>query len=127
QPPASPGRDAREPRVGIVIAVRGSVVDVRFDGAVPATRELLVADGGLQLEVSAHVDGQTARCLAFGATSGIARGTRVEATGGPLTVTVGSELLGRVVDVFGRAIDGGEAVAGMRRPVYGPAVPLRQR
>ncbi|HLT27333.1 MAG TPA: F0F1 ATP synthase subunit beta [Zeimonas sp.] len=108
-------------------AVRGSVVDVRFSGRLPAVRELLTSQGGPPLEVSAHVDSRTARCLAFGITDGLARGMRVEATGAPLTVAVGSGLLGRVIDVFGRPIDGGEPIEGVRRPVYGPTVPLRER
>ncbi len=112
---------------GTVTAVRGSVVDVRFEGRVPAVRELLVAEGGLRLEVAAHVSGHTARCLAFGVTDGLARGAAVEATGGPLHVTVGSDLLGRVVDAFGEALDGGPAVEGLRRPVYAPSVPLAHR
>src|SRR5690606_26997751 len=107
--------------------LRGSVVDVRFDGPLPALRELLVSDDGLRLEVSAHVDTRTARCLAFGGIGGLARGARLEATGAPLTVTVGRNLLGRVVDVFGNAIDGGEAITGARRTVYGSTVPLRKR
>jgi len=90
-------------------------------------RELLTSQGGPPLEVSAHVDSRTARCLAFGITDGLARGMRVEATGAPLTVAVGSGLLGRVIDVFGRPIDGGEPIEGVRRPVYGPTVPLRER
>ncbi len=118
---------ASETDGGRVTSVRGSVVDVRFAGSLPAVRELLMSEGGLQLEVSAHINGHTARCLAFGGTEGIARGTRVTATGAPLTVTVGRELLGRVVDVFGDAIDGGEPIAGMRRSAYGPVVPLRER
>ena len=116
-----------EAATGIVTAIRGSVVDVRFDGPLPALRELLVSDDGLRLEVSAHVDTRTARCLAFGGIGGLARGARLEATGAPLTVTVGRNLLGRVVDVFGNAIDGGEAITGARRTVYGSTVPLRKR
>src|SRR5690606_29748894 len=92
---------------GVVTAIRGSVVDVRFDGSPPGMRELLVAEGGLRLEVAAHVDSHTARCLAFGVTDGLARGAEVRPTGGTLSVTVGDGLLGRVIDVFGAPIDGG--------------------
>src|SRR5690606_32481311 len=93
---------------GSVSAIRSSVVDVRFDDDLPAVRELLTAETGLRLEVAAHVDTHTARCLAFGVTDGLARGTAVRSTGGTLSVTVGNELLGRVVDVFGAPIDGGK-------------------
>ena len=118
---------AGQASAGTVTAIRGSVVDVRFNGPLPEVHELLVAAHGLRLEVSAHIDSRTARCLAFGVTDGMTRGTRVEATGAPLTVTVGSGLLGRVVNVFGETIDGGVAMAGARRPAYGPVVPLRER
>ncbi|MDY0067763.1 MAG: F0F1 ATP synthase subunit beta [Steroidobacteraceae bacterium] len=108
-------------------SVRGSVVDVRFDGPLPAVRDLLTSENGLQLEVTAHIDRHTVRCLAFGVTNRMARGARVKSTGAPLTVTVGSDLLGRVVNVFGEAIDGGEAICGVRRPAYGRVVPLSER
>src|SRR5690606_7838186 len=90
-------------------------------------RELLVAAGGLRLEVASHVDTSTARCLAFGITDGLTRGTSVEATGSTLTVKVSEDLLGRVVDVFGEPIDGGAPITGVGRSVYATAVPLTER
>ena len=112
---------------GSVAAIRGSVVDVRFDGRLPALRELLVADSGLRLEVEAHVGMHTARCLAFGVADGLARGTPVRSTGGTLSLPVGTALLGRVVDVFGAPIDGLGPVEGVTRSAYGPSVPLAER
>jgi len=116
--------------LGTVVAVRGSVVDARFPGGPPALRELVVGtdDEDLRLEVRAHLDAATVRCLAFGSTDGVARGDRLRATGGPFQVPVGRELLGRVVDVFGRPIDGaGPVAAAARRSAYGPPVPLTRR
>lgn len=113
--------------VGAVSAIRGSVVDVRFPGSLPAVRELLVAASGLRLEVAGHVDDSTVRCLAFGVTDGLARGAMVRSTGAPLTVTVGGDLLGRVVDVFGAPSDGGGPITGVERSAYAPAVRLADR
>src|SRR5690606_40974210 len=64
--------------LGTVVAVRGSVVDARFPGGPPALRELVVGtdDEDLRLEVRAHLDAATVRCLAFGSTDGVARGDR---------------------------------------------------
>ena len=112
---------------GSVTAIRGSVVDVHFAERLPEVRELLVTDAGLRLEVAAHVDMHTVRCLAFGVTDGLARGAGVRSTGGPLAVTVGRDLLGRVVDVFGTPIDGGGPIVGTERSAYAPSVPLVDR
>src|SRR5690606_38849354 len=104
-------------REGTVTAVRGSVVDARFPDRLPALRELPVG-----------ADDEAVRCIACGGTDGVARGRRLLATGGPLEVPVGRELLGRVVDVFGRPVDGGEPLeAAARRPAYGPPLPLERR
>jgi len=115
---------------GTIVAVRGSVVDVGFARQLPAVRELLVGDTGpgARLEVVSHISPTTVRCLAFADTAGVARGDRVRATGGPLQVPVGNALLGRVVDVFGRPVDGlGPIQADTRESAYGPPIPLTQR
>jgi F-type H+/Na+-transporting ATPase subunit beta len=115
---------------GKVVAIRGSVVDVRFEGDIPDVRDLLTTEGepGVQLEVMAHVDERTVRCLAFNATQGMARGVAVRGTGGALQVPVGRELLGRVFDVFGTPIDGkGEVTTEVRREIYQSPVPLARQ
>ncbi|MFP3914079.1 MAG: F0F1 ATP synthase subunit beta [Actinomycetota bacterium] len=112
---------------GTVVAVRGSVVDVRFPEQLPGIREMLRLGQGVMAEVSAHLDDSTVRCLAMTPTQGLARGAEAEASGGPVTVPVGEALLGRAVDMFGRSIDGREEVEAERRPIYQPMVPLRRR
>ena len=103
--------------VGTVVAVKGSVVDVRFGGALPALHEMLSAGavGGVRLEVVEQVNPTTVRCLAFTSTSGLARGDQVASSGTPLLVPVGPELKGRVFDVFGEPIDGGAPVRTSRK------------
>ena len=92
--------------------MRGSVVDVRFEGKLPRLYEMLTAgpENAVRLEVIEQVDARTVRCLAFTSTSGLARGDAVTASGEPLMVPVGPEVKGRVFDVFGEAIDGGDPV-----------------
>jgi F-type H+/Na+-transporting ATPase subunit beta len=101
---------------GRVVAVRGAVVDVAFAvGALPRLYEALViewdAPAALIVEVHGHLDETTARCIALQATSGLRRGERVRATGGPLTTPVGDAVLGRLIDVTGDIRDRGRPLA----------------
>ena len=92
---------------GAVVAVRGSVVDVRFEGGVPPIRTLLRsgASSEIALEVMAHLDAERVRCIALTPTQGLARGMPVTDTGAPLQAPVGPGILSRMFDVFGQAID----------------------
>jgi F-type H+/Na+-transporting ATPase subunit beta len=93
---------------GIVVAVRGSVVDVKFSQLLPAIFSLLYANNrDIALEVLTHLDAQSARCIALTPTQGLARGARVEDSGNPIMAPVGSAILSRMFDVFGNTIDGG--------------------
>jgi len=108
---------------GTVVAVRGPVVDARFDGPVPPIGTMINVDWDgdhpLALEVHGHLDEHTVRAIAFQATGGLARGTPVTATGKPLTVPVGDAVLGRLLDVTGAPRDGGAPFddATPRRPI----------
>ncbi|MCB1744428.1 MAG: F0F1 ATP synthase subunit beta, partial [Gammaproteobacteria bacterium] len=92
---------------GRVHAVHGNVVDVRFETGLPPRFRAL--DAGERdrcvLEVQAHLDSHTARCIALSPTRGLRRGTEVHDRGGMLQVPVGDALLGRVIDVLGRPLD----------------------
>jgi len=98
---------ARVSNHGAVVSVRGSVVDIRFEERLPPIHSLLRAgEGGrIILEVLAQRDARHVRGIALTPTQGLARGSSVEDTGGPLKAPVGQETLGRMFDVFGRAID----------------------
>ena len=97
---------------GKILSIRGVVVDVEFPvGDLPEIFEALnVAgpDGNLVLEVQQHLGGGTVRTVAMGSTDGLPRGVDVESTGSPISVPVGPVTLGRIFDVTGQAIDGGE-------------------
>lgn len=92
---------------GVVVAVRGSVVDMRFDGELPAIHTLLRAGEGGQVavEVLAQRDERHVRGIALTPTQGLARGMPVQDTGGPLQAPVGKAILSRMLDVFGHTID----------------------
>ncbi|MDZ7706353.1 MAG: F0F1 ATP synthase subunit beta [Trueperaceae bacterium] len=114
---------------GTVTAVRGGVVDVRFDGDPPPLRTLLtIGDADpIRLEVLEHLRERQVRCLASTSTSGLARGDAVHDTGGTMQVPVGPELLGRVVNVFGEPIDGRGPIESPRmRSIHGTVLPLER-
>ena len=92
---------------GTVTAVRGSVVDVRFDDSLPPIYTLLHAgqDGRISIEVLMQLDAHHVRGIALNPTEGLARGMAVEDTGGPLKVPVGKSIVSRMFDVFGNPID----------------------
>jgi F-type H+-transporting ATPase subunit beta len=92
--------------VGAVAAVRGSVVDIRFDAHLPPIYSLLHAhDGKIAIEVLAQLDAHRVRGIALTTTEGLVRGSVVEDTGGQLKAPVGKGILSRMFDVFGNAID----------------------
>lgn len=112
---------------GTVLSVRGSVVDAHFPGGLPEFHsELHVGtDREVVVEVVGHVDTETIRGIALNPTAGLARGTPIYDSGHPLRVPVGERMLGRVVNVFGNAIDAGEDLHGGEwRPLYGQPVSL---
>ncbi len=114
---------------GVVVSVRGSVVDIRFDARLPPIYSLLHAkDGEIAIEVLAQLDAHSVRGIALTPTQGLARGMAVEDTGGPLKAPVGKRVLSRMFDVFGNTIDGGAALLDVSwRSVHHPPPPLVRR
>ena len=92
---------------GTVVAVRGSVVDARFEHDLPHINTVLRTgrDGEIVIEVLAQLDEHQVRGIALTPTQGLARGMSVQDTGEPLKAPVGRNILSRMFDVFGRAID----------------------
>jgi F-type H+/Na+-transporting ATPase subunit beta len=92
---------------GVIVSVRGSVVDVRFDVRLPSIRTLLRTgpDGRAAIEVLSQLDAHRVRGIALTPTQGLTRGMAVTDTGGPLTIPVGKGIRSRMFDVFGNAID----------------------
>lgn len=101
--------------IGKIIQVMGPVVDVDFESYLPAINEALdiefVVDGvsrKLVLEVAAHIGDNRVRAIAMDMTEGLTRGEKVTARGNPISVPVGEQVLGRIFNVIGDVIDGGE-------------------
>jgi F-type H+-transporting ATPase subunit beta len=101
---------------GVVVSVRGSVVDVAFTQRLPAIFSLLRAGAKreIAIEVLTQLDAQHVRGIALTPTQGLARGMTVEDTGGPLLAPVGPGILSRMFDVFGNAIDRKPSPADVR-------------
>ena len=99
---------------GKIVQVMGPVVDVEFDGGtLPKMREALkvtLGDRECVMEVAEHIGGDTVRCIMLAATEGLSRGMEVTATGSGIKVPVGKATLGRLFNVLGETIDGGESL-----------------
>jgi F-type H+-transporting ATPase subunit beta len=94
--------------VGKITQVTGAVVDVQFDDALPAILNALhVQNQGklLVLEVAQHLGESTVRAIAMDTTDGLVRGTEAVDTGAPISMPVGPETLGRIINVIGDPID----------------------
>mmetsp|Transcript_2542 Transcript_2542/g.6972 ORF Transcript_2542/g.6972 Transcript_2542/m.6972 type:complete len:540 (+) Transcript_2542:37-1656(+) len=111
--------------VGKVSQVIGAVVDVQFDGELPAILNALEVEGHsvrLVLEVAQHLGENTVRTIAMDATEGLVRGQKVKDTGAPIMVPAGPELLGRIINVIGEPIDErGPITAKMSKPIHADA------
>src|SRR5437016_12513207 len=93
---------------GRVTQVMGAVVDVQFEGHLPAILNSLETRNGnnrLVLEVAQHLGESTVRTIAMDATEGLVRGQEVTDTGEPIEVPVGEGTLGRIMNVIGEPID----------------------
>ena len=113
-----------ESRRGVVTQVMGPVVDVRFDdeGSLPDIYNALtmpIGDKTLTVEVAQHIGDNTVRCIAMASTDGLTRGTEVLDTGRGITVPVGRETLGRILNVLGDVVDEGEPLkTANRSPIH---------
>jgi F-type H+/Na+-transporting ATPase subunit beta len=111
--------------VGRITQVIGAVVDVQFDGPLPAILNALETQNQgnrLVLEVAQHLGESTVRTVAMDTAEGLVRGQDVTDTGGPISVPVGDETLGRIMNVVGEAVDeAGPIKTAQRRAIHQPA------
>jgi F-type H+-transporting ATPase subunit beta len=113
---------AREKSTGKVTTVIGAVVDVQFDGPLPAILNSLEVEGHeirLVLEVAQHLGESTVRTIAMDATEGLVRGQTVVDTEAPICIPVGNGVLGRIMNVIGEPIDEeGPVDSTMMSPIH---------
>jgi len=117
--------------LGRITQVMGPVLDVKFDaGSLPAIYNALKitnpgisdAEDNLTVEVAAHLGENTVRCVAMDTTDGLARGMAARDTGSPITMPVGKEVLGRILNVIGEPVDElGPVKATATLPIHRPA------
>ncbi|MCW1951464.1 MAG: F0F1 ATP synthase subunit beta, partial [Octadecabacter sp.] len=110
---------------GKITQVIGAVVDVQFDGDLPAILNALVTSNNgkdLTLEVAQHLGENTVRAIAMDATEGLVRGQEVVDQDGPISVPVGNATLGRIMNVTGDPVDEqGPVKTKARRSIHGEA------
>jgi F-type H+/Na+-transporting ATPase subunit beta len=114
-----------ETSLGRVRQVMGAVVDVQFEGHLPQIMNALETDNHgnrLVLEVAQHLGENTVRTIAMDATEGLVRGQEVVDTGESISVPVGEETLGRIMNVIGEPVDeAGPIKTNERRGIHQPA------
>jgi len=119
---------------GKIVQVIGPVVDVEFEpGRLPSIYNALIVLGvenkdifsysqKLTLEVAQHLGESQVRTIAMAATDGLTRGMSVEDTGQPISIPVGKETLGRIMNIVGEAVDKGPAIRTAKTyPIHRPA------
>ena len=114
-------------RTGRIVEIKGVVIDVVFPEHLPQINHALKiqapnpeGEGTVELiaEVQQHLGDDRVRAVAMETTDGLARGTEVVDTGGPISVPVGDQTLGRIWNVIGDPVDGKEPASGDRWPIH---------
>ena len=108
--------------IGKIKQILGAVVDVSFEEKLPQILDALVVkheNKDLVLEVAQHLGENTVRTIAMDSTDGLIRGQKVQDTGNPISVPVGPETLGRILNVVGEPIDErGELKTKLKSPIH---------
>jgi F-type H+/Na+-transporting ATPase subunit beta len=125
---------------GKIVQVIGPVVDVEFEpGRLPAIYNALLVQGveikdifsysqKLTLEVAQHLGESQVRAVAMASTDGLTRGMTVEDTGQPISIPVGKETLGRILNIVGEPVDKGAAIKVTKTyPIHRPAPPFEDQ
>lgn len=116
---------------GKITQIIGAVVDIRFENELPSLYNAIEVPFGeetIVLEVMQHLGDNTVRCISMHPTDGLKRGMEAVDTGGPITVPVGEEVLGRMVNVLGEPIDNKPVIETKERwPIHREAPKLTEQ
>lgn len=112
--------------IGTVTQIIGPVLDIKFpNGQLPGLLNAITVENGsetITLEVAQHIGDDVVRCIAMSSTDGLVRGAKAVDTGGPITVPVGEECLGRIFNLLGDPVDNQPAPEAKERwPIHRPA------
>ena len=110
---------------GRIISIQGQIAEVEFSHGEASIHDILISedDSHVKLQVSVSSDRSSFFCLSLSPTSNLYRGMKVVNTRKTIMVPVGDKILGRVIDVFGRPLDGkGEIKADQTLPIYRKAL-----
>lgn len=111
--------DEKIENTGFVVKVSGPIVDVYFTKFLPAINNVLfVEESKLYLEVADHLKDRLVRCISLGSTDNVKRNQVVKDTGEPITLSLSDDVLGRVMDVFGKPLKGEPLKVDERRNIH---------
>lgn len=122
--------DAKITNLGVIVAVKGSIIDAKFEHELPSINSLLRTGKNQQIviEVQTHLSLNTVRGIALTPVQGLARGDPIEDTHEPIKVPVGPNILSRMFNVFGQTIDNKGAVSDVKwRSIHNPPPILSRR
>ena len=105
----------------VILSINGQIADVLFTGYTPVIGEVLTDPKQPEVLLSVHSSSgskDSYYCLILSGLRVLSRGMPLKPTGAPLSIPVGKEVMGRVIDIFGNAVDGGKNITGKKRPVY---------
>ncbi|HUD20962.1 MAG TPA: F0F1 ATP synthase subunit beta [Candidatus Saccharimonadales bacterium] len=112
---------------GYILRVSGPIVDVFFTRSLPTINNiLLVRSKNLPLQVAEQLQNMVVRCIALDSTNGLKKNDLVDDTKKPISIPLGKDILGKVVNVFGRTLDGSQFEATEEREVYHPPPQLEK-
>lgn len=106
---------------GKIVQILGPVIDVRFEGRLPLIRDALTVQNNgkeIYMEVEQHIGNGTVRCILLAPSEGLSKGMEVTPTGSCIKVPVGVDTLGRMFNVLGEPIDGGDPVDGEKWEIH---------